>query len=75
MKTAMQEIRWFVSDGLDGFDESIKVSEIWEKINELLEFEKQNIIDAYIAGRNNVIYKNNILPLRYYKETFNKNEI
>mgnify|MGYP001169658819 CR=1 FL=1 len=40
-QTAIQELKWFVSDGLDNFDESLKVSEIWEKINELLEIEKQ----------------------------------
>jgi hypothetical protein len=39
-KTAIQQLKWFVSDGLDSFDEGIKVSEIWEKINELLELEK-----------------------------------
>jgi hypothetical protein len=49
-QTAMQKLKWFVSDGLDCFDESIKVSEIWEKINELLEIEKQQIIDAYNKG-------------------------
>ena len=40
-ETAMQELKWFISDGLDNFDESVKVSEIWTKINELLEMEKQ----------------------------------
>jgi 2,4-dienoyl-CoA reductase-like NADH-dependent reductase (Old Yellow Enzyme family) len=38
--TAIEELKWFISDGLDNFDESIKVSEIWEKINELSELEK-----------------------------------
>lgn len=39
-ETAIQQLKWFISDGLDSFDESIKVSEIWEKVNELLELEK-----------------------------------
>ena len=49
-QTVLQELRWFVSDGLDNFDESIKVSEIWTKINELLDKEKQQIKDAYMQG-------------------------
>ena len=49
-QTALQELRFFVSDGLDDFDESIKVSEIWLKINQLLEKEKQQIKEAYIQG-------------------------
>ena len=48
MKTAMQELKWFISDGLNNFDESIKVSEIWDKLEELLEKEKQQIMDAVI---------------------------
>ena len=49
-QTVLQELRFFVSDGLNDFDESIKVSEIWVKINQLLEKEKQQIKDAYIQG-------------------------
>jgi hypothetical protein len=49
-QTVLQELKWFVSDGLDNFDESIKVSEIWSKINELLDKEKQLIKDAYLQG-------------------------
>ena len=49
-QTVLQELRFFVSDGLDNFDESIKVSEIWSKINELLEKEKSQIKDAYLQG-------------------------
>ncbi len=45
--TAVSQLRWFISDGLDNYDESIKVSEIWEKINELLPIEHQQIEDAY----------------------------
>jgi hypothetical protein len=37
---------------------------------ELLEMEKHNIIDAYISGRDNVINRNNILPLQYYNENY-----
>ncbi len=49
-QTVLQELRFFVSDGLDNFDESVKVSEIWEKINELLDKEKQQIKNAYLQG-------------------------
>ena len=37
---------------------------------EAKEMEKQQIIDAYCKGRNNVINKNNIYPKQYYNETF-----
>lgn len=70
IKTAMQELRWFVSDGLDNFDESIKVSEIWEKINELLKMEKQQIIDAYNENENYMC--DGTEAEQYYNETFNK---
>lgn len=40
--------------------------------NDAKEIQKQQIIDAYIAGRDNVINKNNIFPIEYYNETFNK---
>ena len=49
-QTVLQELKWFVSDGLNNFDESIKVSEIWTKINELLGQEKQQIKEAYNQG-------------------------
>jgi hypothetical protein len=49
-QTVLQELRFFVSDGLNDYDESIKVSEIWDKINQLLEKEKQQIKDAYSQG-------------------------
>ena len=46
----MQKLRFFVSDGLNDFDESVKVSEIWEKIKELLKEEKEQIIKAVDYG-------------------------
>lgn len=49
--TAMQELKWFISDGLDSFDESVKVSEIWEKLNSLLEKEKHQIVAAHFTGQ------------------------
>jgi hypothetical protein len=42
------------------------------EIEQAKEMEKQQTIEAYISGRDNVINRNNILPLQYYKETFNK---
>jgi hypothetical protein len=51
-----------------GFDLSAHKLEI----EQAKEMEKQQIIDAYISGRDNVINRNNILPLQYYNETFNK---
>jgi len=59
--TPMQELHWFVSDGLDNYDESIKVSEIWAKIKELLPKEKQVIeekIDSAIEEIEKIAYKN-----------------
>ncbi len=50
MQTVLTELRFFVSDGNDDFDESIKVSEIWAKINELLEKEKSQILEAFKNG-------------------------
>jgi len=35
-QSPLQELKWFMSDGLDNLDESIKVSEIWNKLNELI---------------------------------------
>lgn len=49
-QTAMQELKWFISDGLNNFDESVKVSEIWDKVEELVEQEKQQIIDSFNQG-------------------------
>ena len=49
-KTALTELIWFMSDGLNELDESIKASEIWKKANKLLEIEKKQIIDAYNEG-------------------------
>jgi len=65
-QTAMQELRFFVSDGLDDYDESIKVSEIWNKINQLLEKEKQQIVDACNAGLSGIPRSSE----KYYQETY-----
>jgi len=69
MKTAMQDLKWFISDGLNDFDESVKVSEIWGKLDELLAKEKQQIIDSANHGANfeNSPFKN---AEDYYNETF-----
>jgi hypothetical protein len=53
VETAMQKLKWFVSDGLNNFDESVKVSEIWDEINKLLEIEKRQIRDAFDDGQAN----------------------
>ena len=52
-ETAMQKLKWFVSDGLNNFDESVKVSEIWDEIKRLLEVEKREIRDAFDNGQAN----------------------
>lgn len=49
-QTILQDLKWFISDGLDNYDESIKISEIWIKINKLFEKEKEQIKDAYNQG-------------------------
>lgn len=64
-KTAMQEL-------LDDLKQECKAyyenNEIYLK--SCIEAEKQQIIDAYIAGRDNVINRNNIFAIQYYNETF-----
>jgi len=39
----LEDLRWYVSDGLDDYDEGIRVSAIWEKINRLIEIEKEKL--------------------------------
>jgi DNA-directed RNA polymerase delta subunit len=70
MKTAMQELRWLVSDGLDSYDEGISVSQIWAKINDLLEKEKQQIKDAFKQGYSDCNTDQDCLPTKYYNDTF-----
>jgi hypothetical protein len=55
-----------------GFIKEVDGNEPINLMNQAKEMEKQQIIDAYISGRDNVINRNNILPLQYYNETFNK---
>ena len=66
----MQDLKWFISDGLDNFDESVKVSEIWEKLDELIKKERQQICDAnnrgFKVGRKNIAETAN----DYYEETY-----
>lgn len=74
-QTAMQELKWFISDGLNNFDESVKVSEIWDKVEELVEQEKQQIIDAWENGYEHGACvnedKDKYHGNQYYKERFN----
>lgn len=80
----MQEIIWFMSDGCGEIDESVKVSEIWEKAKELLEKEKQQIIDARQDGYESTYNScesgcmgKEILEgsnEKYYSETFNNKD-
>ena len=70
-QTAMQELRFFVSNGLNDYDESIKVSEIWNKINQLLEKEKQQIKDAYNSERDLLSrIEDSSAAEEYYQETY-----
>jgi len=73
MKTVIQELKFLISDGLDNIDESVKVSEIWDKIDELIEKEKQQIIDAYDKGYQHYApcYRINDAEI-YYNETYNE---
>jgi hypothetical protein len=72
METAMQELKWFVSDGLDNYDEGIRVSQIWNKINELMEKEKQQIAQAWDDHKYNKWGNENTIVdgEHYYNETF-----
>jgi hypothetical protein len=65
--TALQQLRWFISDGLENYDESIKVSEIWAKINELLPIERQQIEDAYDSA---IMKGRQEDGKQYFNETF-----
>lgn len=79
MKTAISELIWFISDDNGEIDESVKVSEIWEKCKELLEKEKQQIVDASVQAniRKNFSANEPIIlgyikdAEQYYSETFN----
>ena len=42
-----------------------------ELLDQALEMEKQQIIDAYTQGSDD-LEKSEFLPFKYYKETFNK---
>lgn len=76
-QTAMRQLKWFISDGLCKYDESITVSEIWNKLNCLLQIEKEQILDAHIEGQR-VFDKHphtqwtNDQAEHYYNETYNK---
>ena len=52
----------------NGFGQSLKVTEV---INQAKSIEKQQIIDAYNQGSND-LENSKYLPFKYYKKTFNK---
>ena len=70
MKTAMQELMRFV----DSFqEEAIHPRILRVKIKELLEKEKEQIIDAYY-GKINGVFGYREEGQEYYNQTFNQNK-
>jgi hypothetical protein len=71
MKTAMQElIEWFYNR--PEYDKTSEGYEIMEKAKELLEKEKEQIIDAYINGYTS--YDSEMSGFEYYTQTHSENK-
>jgi len=68
MKTAMQELIEYAHDLDFGGWEDVFI----QKATELLEKEKEQIIDAYINGYTS--YDSEMSGLEYYTQTHNKNK-
>ena len=71
MKTAMQElIDWSYEN--DKSDCPIEAYDIIKKAKELLEKEKEQIIDAYTEGYTN--WDSEMTSIQYYNQTYNQNK-
>lgn len=76
MKTAMQEF----SEWLKAYEEWLKAYEyelpleLQIKAKELLEKEKEQIIDAHLAGQNANEEINGETEIEYYNQTYNQNK-
>ena len=68
MKTALQQLDQIIGTNTD----KIPVNFIKRKIELLLEDEKKQIIEAYLAGANYTCEEENIFANEYYNEIYNK---
>ena len=75
MKTAIQELIEFIDDKFI-VSNYPQISFIYYKAQELLEKEKEQIMDAYVVGReeSHLDYYPQKHSLEYYNETFNQNK-
>jgi hypothetical protein len=71
MKTAMQEMLEFVHDEVQLFGSARQI--LINKIKEMIEKEKEQIMDAYDAGWSDGVHSIDLND-EYYFETFNTNE-
>lgn len=68
MKTALQQLNQIIGTSPD----KIPLYYIKRKIELLLEDEKKQIIEAYLAGANYTCEEENIFANEYYNETYKK---
>ena len=68
MKTALQQLDQIIGTNTD----KIPVNFIKRKIELLLEDEKKQIINAYLAGADYTCHEEVILANEYYNETYKK---
>ena len=69
MKTAVQ----FLIEKLSNYDLEM-ISLFKDEINQALEKEKEQIIEAYLTGADYTNDEEVILAIEYYKETYNQNK-
>jgi hypothetical protein len=72
MKTAMQEFIEFIDDKFI-VSNSPQISSIYHKAQELLEKEKEQIMNAYWEGGQDVPTHNSTVE-EYYNQTYNQNK-
>ena len=71
MKTPIQEMLEYVQDEVQLFGSARQI--LISKIKEMLEKEKEVIMDAYMAGESDATHKIDS-ALNHYNETFNTKE-
>ena len=69
MKTAVQ----FLIEKLSNYDLEM-ISLFKDEINQALEKEKEQIVEAYLTGADYTNDEEVILAIEYYKETYNQNK-
>lgn len=71
MKTAIQELIDYLNE-----DEFTGICDIRDRVEELLEKEKEQIIQAHIDGFDHIVvdFKKQEYAEQYYNQTYNQNE-